>query len=136
MSAAMTVFKGVTSLVVATGVGSIVTAACKTAVSQVVKSPKPIVRMANKVSVVVGAAVLSSMVADQAVKYADEKIDDFVDSTEEMKNNLAEVWKKSSADYQKVMDGEMTRAEYDAKCKADRKPVVQPDKKPTKGRKG
>ena len=88
MSAALTVFKGVTSLVVATGVGTIVTAACKTAVSQVVKSPKPIVRMANKVSVVVGAAVLSSMVADQAVKYADEKIDEYIETTGEVVKNV------------------------------------------------
>lgn len=66
--------KVVSSLVVSTGVATIVTSAAKLVVPPV--GAKALRRIATKASVVVGAAVLSGMVSDQAVKYADEKIDE------------------------------------------------------------
>jgi hypothetical protein len=79
----LTVFKFVAELAVSAGVGSIVSSAAKLAVPANAK-------MVKKISIGVGAFVLSNMVADQAVKYTSDKIDYGVDEFNKIKDTIAE----------------------------------------------
>jgi len=79
----LSIFKFVAELAVSAGVGSIVSTAAKTATPANAK-------LLKKVSIGVGAFVLSNMVADQAVKYTSEKIDYGVDEYHKIKETIAE----------------------------------------------
>lgn len=65
---ALSIFKSVTKFAVSAGVGTIVASAARSAVPF---NPS----MYKKVTVFIGATVLSNMVADQATKYTEGQID-------------------------------------------------------------
>lgn len=79
----LSIVKLVAELAVSAGVGSIVSQAAKAATPDNAK-------LLKKISVGVGAFVLSNMVADQAVKYTSEKIDYGVDEFKKVKETIAE----------------------------------------------
>jgi hypothetical protein len=84
---ALSVFKTVTELAVTTGVGAIVSNAAKSAVpanAHIVK----------KVTIAFGTFILSSMVAEQAVKYTEDKIDQGLQQYNETKEAVAEAVKQ------------------------------------------
>lgn len=75
------IFKTVTDLVVATGVGAVV--------GNLIKTTTPIdVKTVQRISIAVGGLVLSSMAGDRAAKYATEQIDATVAQVKELKNSI------------------------------------------------
>jgi hypothetical protein len=83
MMNALSIFKTVAELAVATGVGSIVSNAAKLAVPDNA-------HLVKKISIGVGTFVLSNMVAEQAVKYTKDKIDKGIEEFEKTKVEMAE----------------------------------------------
>lgn len=84
---ALSVFKNVAELAVTTGVGAIVSNAAKSAVpanAHIVK----------KVTIAFGTFILSSMVAEQAVKYTEDKIDFGLQQYNETKQAMADAVKQ------------------------------------------
>lgn len=81
---ALSFFRVVAELAVSTGVGAIVSNASRSAVPQNA-------HIIKKVTVGIGTFILSNMVADQAVKYTNEKIEFGLDEIKKAK----ETWKES-----------------------------------------
>jgi hypothetical protein len=87
MMNALSVFKNVAELAVTTGVGAIVSNAAKSAIpanAHIVK----------KVTIAFGTFILSSMVAEQAVKYTEDKIDYGLQQYNETKQAMADAVKQ------------------------------------------
>jgi prefoldin subunit 5 len=80
---ALSIFKTVAELAIATGVSSIVSNASKAAVPENA-------RLIKKISIGIGTFVLSNMVADQAVKYTQDKIDKGLEEIEKTKAAIAD----------------------------------------------
>lgn len=79
------ILKGVTTLVVSTGVGAIVKNAVKATTPEDIKK-------FSKISIVVGSAVVSSMVADNATNYVRDQIDKGVKTFKDAKvPNISDV---------------------------------------------
>lgn len=72
------ILKGAAAFVVSTGVGAIVKNAVKATTPEDLKK-------FSKISVVVGTAVVSSMVADHSTTYVKERIDKTVDAIKKVK---------------------------------------------------
>lgn len=72
------IFKIVAELAVSTGVGAIVSNASRAAVPENA-------RLVKKVTIAIGTFVLSNLVADQAVKYTNEKIESGIDEFKKAK---------------------------------------------------
>lgn len=91
---ALSIFKAVAELAVATGVSSIVSNASKAAVPENA-------HLLKKISIGVGTFVLSNMVADQAVKYTKDKIDKGLEELEKTKVVIAEAKEQMAQDKEK-----------------------------------
>lgn len=78
------ILKVVAELAVSTGVGAIVSNASRAAVPENA-------RLVKKVTIAIGTFILSNMVADQAVKYTNEKIENGIDEIKKAKASLDSV---------------------------------------------
>ena len=100
--------KLVSGLAVSIGVGSIVKSTAQLVIPKV--TSKPIVNAASKVSIIMGTSVLSWMVADQAVKYTEDKIDEVVEAatglkeTMDIAKNIVKSGKQMEEDIRKTSD--------------------------------
>lgn len=88
---ALSIFRTVAELAVATGVSSIVSNASKAAVPENA-------RLIKKISIGVGTFILSNMVADQAVKYTKDKIDKGLEELEKTKVAIADAKEQMAKD--------------------------------------
>jgi len=95
---ALSVFKFVSELAVSTGVGTIVSNASRGAL------PKN-AHIIKKVSVGVGTFILSNMVAEQAVKYTNGKIESGLKGLAEFKQNVADAQAKAKSEEEEPLSG-------------------------------
>lgn len=90
-------FKQVSELAVATGVGAIISNASKQAVA-------PGAGLIKKGTIAFGTFILSSMVAEQAVKYTNEKIETGISEYQKTREMIAEAVEQQKAQQQAKAD--------------------------------
>lgn len=95
---ALGILKAVAELAVSTGVGAIVSNASRAALPENV-------HLVKKVTIAIGTFILSNMVAEQAVKYTNEKIEGGIEGIKKAKATLDAAKEEKKQDEDEPLTG-------------------------------